>query len=68
MRDENEIKLKRAYWNGAFDTLNIPENAKSDKLNREKVVAQTWLTALDWILGQSEEIAGKQINVEDKRK
>jgi hypothetical protein len=67
MRDENEIKMKRAYWNGAFDTLNIPENAKSDKLNKEKVVAQTWLTALDWMLGQSEDAASKQLNAEDKK-
>ncbi len=59
MRDEIEIKLKRAYWNGAFDTLNIPENARSDKFNKEKTIAQTWLTALDWMLGQSDETASK---------
>jgi hypothetical protein len=55
MRNEHEVNLKRAYWMGAFDTLNTPENAKSDKLMREKITAQTWLTALDWMLGQAEE-------------
>jgi hypothetical protein len=59
MRTENEVNLKRAYWLGASDTLNTPENAKSDKLIKEKIAAQTWLTALDWMLGQSEEGPGK---------
>jgi hypothetical protein len=57
MRNEIEIKLKRAYWSGAIDTLSIPENAKSDKLNKERITAQTWLAALDWMLGQSDEKA-----------
>jgi hypothetical protein len=59
MRNENEVNLKRAYWMGASDTLNTPENAKSDKLTKEKITAQTWLTALDWILGQSDEVSSK---------
>ncbi len=59
MRTEMEIKLKRAYWNGAFDKLNTPENAKSDKLIKEKLTAQTWLIVLDWMLGQSDEAASK---------
>ncbi len=59
MRTENEIKLKRAYWFGAFDALNTPENARSDKLNKEKLTAQVWLVALDWILGQDENVADK---------
>lgn len=53
MRDENEVKLKMSYWQGAFDTLNTPENARNDKLNKDKIVAQTWLDALNWMLGQS---------------
>ncbi len=67
MRNENEVNLKRAYWSGAFDTLNIPENAKSDKLSKEKITAQTWLTALDWMLGQSDEVASKLNAHEDKK-
>ncbi len=59
MRNESEIKLKRSYWFGVFDALNTPENAKSDKLNKEKLTAQTWLVSLDWILGQDENIADK---------
>ena len=59
MRNENEIHLKRAYWNGAFDTLNTPENAKSDKFAKDKLIAQTWLASLDWILGQSDEAPDK---------
>jgi|MudIll2142460700_1097286.scaffolds.fasta_scaffold39787_3 hypothetical protein len=55
MRSENEVRLKLSYWHGAFDTLNIPENARADKLNREKIIAQTWLNALDWMLGESDE-------------
>jgi hypothetical protein len=57
MRDDNEIKLKRAYWFGVFDALNTPEKAKSDKVDKEKLTAQVWLAALDWILGQNEDAA-----------
>ncbi len=67
MRDEIEIKLKRSYWLGAFDTLNTPENAKTDKLMKEKITAQTWLTVLDWILGQSDESASKSDKPEIKK-
>jgi hypothetical protein len=67
MRNENEVKLKKAYWNGAFDTLNTPENAKSEKLNKERISAQTWLAALDWMLGQSDEAASKLDRPEDKK-
>jgi hypothetical protein len=51
MKDELEVKLKLSYWQGAFDTLNTPENARNDKLNKDKITAQTWLDALNWILG-----------------
>jgi hypothetical protein len=67
MRNENEVRLKLSYWHGAFDTLNIPENARSDKLNREKIVAQTWLTALDWMLGQSDEKPDIPFLAEEKK-
>ena len=59
MRDENEIKLKRAYWYGVYDALNTPEKAKNDKLDREKLAAQVWLAALDWMLGQSDDTEAK---------
>ncbi len=59
MRSEMEVRLKLSYWHGAYDSLNIPENARPDKLNKEKITAQTWLTALDWILGQSDEKSGR---------
>jgi len=59
MRDENEIRLKRAYWYGVFDALNVPEKARTDKLDKEKPTAQVWLAALDWLLGQGEEAASK---------
>jgi hypothetical protein len=55
MKTESEINLKRSYWNGALDMLNIPENAKSEKLLKERVIAQTWLDALDWMLAKSSE-------------
>ncbi len=55
MKNEAEINIKRSYWLGALDMLNIPENAKSDKLSKERIAAQTWLAALDWVLGQSGE-------------
>ena len=67
MRNENEVNLKRAYWMGAYDTLNTPENAKSDKLLKEKITAQVWLAALDWMLGHSDETAGK-FDTMDKKK
>jgi hypothetical protein len=55
MKDDNEIKLKRAYWYGVYDALNTPEKARNDKLDKEKLTAQIWLSALDWMLGQGEE-------------
>jgi hypothetical protein len=67
MRNESEVNLKRAYWMGAFDTLNTTENAKSDKLLKEKITAQIWLAALDWMLGQSDETASK-FDPDDKKK
>jgi hypothetical protein len=67
MRDDNEIKLKRAYWFGVFDALNTPEKAKSDKVDKEKLTAQVWLAALDWILGQNEDAAKLERPEDNKR-
>jgi hypothetical protein len=68
MRDETEIKLKRAYWYGVYDALNTPEKARTDKLDREKLTAQIWLVALDWLLGQGEGTLAKLERGEDKKK
>ena len=38
---------------------NRAENTKSDKLNKDRITAQTWLAALDWMLGQSDEAYSK---------
>jgi hypothetical protein len=57
MRDEQEVKLKRAYWAGVYDALNTPEKSRSEKLEREKLTAQVWLSVLDWRLGENEESA-----------
>ncbi len=67
MRDESEIKLKRAYWYGVYDALNTPEKARSDKSDKEKLTAQVWLAALDWLLGQGEESAKLDRTDENKR-
>jgi hypothetical protein len=54
MRSEDEVKVKISYWQGAWDILNTPEIVKSDKLNTQKITAQTWLAALDWTFGVSD--------------
>ena len=53
MIEENEVKLKRAYWQGVFDALSPAEKARSDKAERDRLTAGVWLAALDWILGQN---------------
>jgi hypothetical protein len=55
--DENEIKLKRAYWQGVFDALSHGEKSRSEKVEKDRVTAEVWLVALYWILGQKEESA-----------
>lgn len=55
MMEENEIKLKRAYWQGVFDALNPAEKSRSEKAEKDRLTAGVWLSALDWILGQGEE-------------
>jgi hypothetical protein len=68
MRDENEIKLKRSYWYGVYDALNTPEKAREGKADKEKLTAQVWLAALDWLLGQGEEAAAKLDRIEDNKR
>jgi hypothetical protein len=67
MKNESEINLKRSYWLGALDMLNIPENARSEKLNKEKITAQTWLVALDWVLSQGNETNSEVDILESKK-
>jgi hypothetical protein len=67
MRDENEIKLKRAYWSGVFDALKPSEKSRSEKSEKELLTAGVWLTALDWILGQEKESATTIGEVEDTK-
>ncbi len=55
--DENEIKLKRAYWQGVFDALSHGERSRSEKSEKDRLTAEVWLTALDWILGQKDQSA-----------
>lgn len=57
MIDENEIKMKRAYWQGVFDALSHGEKSRSEKSEKDRLTAEVWLTVLDWILGQKEESA-----------
>jgi hypothetical protein len=52
VRDENEIKLKRAYWSGVFDALKPAEKSRSEKSEKDKMTAGIWIAALDWMLGQ----------------
>ena len=55
MKDENEIQLKRSYWQGVFDALKTPDKSRSDSLNKDRLTSEVWLSALDWMLGQKEE-------------
>ncbi len=55
MKDENQVRIKRSYWEGVLDTLSTHGNTRSDKYIKEKIAAETWLVVLDWILGQAEE-------------
>jgi hypothetical protein len=68
MRDENEIKLKRSYWQGVFDALKSPDKSRSDRLDKDKLTSEVWLTALDWILGQKEDSASSIERTEQKKR
>jgi hypothetical protein len=70
MRNENEIKLKRAYWEGVYYSLNPAERHKSDKAKKEWLTAEVWLSALDWSLGlvtNSATTLGRESNINDGR-
>jgi hypothetical protein len=55
LRDENEIRLKQAYWQGVYDALSSPDRSRSERSERDRVTAEVWLAALDWLLGQAED-------------
>ena len=55
MRDESEIKLKQAYWQGFYYSLNPNEKLASKESEKTWLIASVWLTALDWVLGQATE-------------
>ena len=65
MIDENEIKLKRAYWQGVFDALTHGEKSRSDKSEKDRLTAEVWLTSLDWILGAKGESESTLANVQE---
>jgi hypothetical protein len=67
MKDENEIKLKRAYWQGVFDALKTPEKGRSDRIDKDKLTSEVWLSALDWILGQKDEPTSSIGNTEENK-
>ncbi len=58
MRDENEIRLKKAYWQGVYDALKNSDRSKSERTEKDKLTAEVWLNALDWMLGQVDDTNG----------
>jgi hypothetical protein len=56
MKNENEIQLKRAYWQGVFDALKTSRKGDGEK---ERVTAQVWVQAMDWILDKQKESDAK---------
>jgi hypothetical protein len=72
VKDETELRLKRAYWQGVFDALNPADKAKSEKsqsekTQRERLTAGVWLTALDWMLSQDDEVSSTLEKTEDTK-
>ena len=53
MRDEAEMRVKRAYWEGVYYALDPDRRARSPRSRRQWLTAETWLKALDWALGQA---------------
>ncbi len=67
MRDEYEIKLKRAYWQGVYDAVGGEGKSKSGKLEHERLTAEIWLSSLNWILTQPDEAEDTPKEVEYSR-
>jgi hypothetical protein len=57
VKSENEIKLKRAYWQGIYYSLNPENRVQSEESEKEWLTAYIWLTALDWSLGLAQDSA-----------
>ncbi len=53
MRDESEIRLKRAYWAGVYYALDPDEKLRPGRPQKPWLSAEIWLVALDWALGQA---------------
>jgi hypothetical protein len=67
VKNENEIKLKRAYWQGVYYSLNPEKRARSEKSEKEWLIASAWLAALDWSLGLAQDSATVLREVEDNK-
>ena len=67
MRDENEVKVKRAYWQGVHDASATGDRSRSERLERQRVSAKVWLTALDWILGNADESASNVAEIDTSK-
>jgi hypothetical protein len=68
MKDENEIRLKRAYWSGVFDALKPTDKSRSEKSEKDRLTAEVWIAAIDWILGEKEQPAPIIEKVENKKR
>lgn len=53
IKDENEIKLKRAYWEGVYYALDPETRSRSEKSETMWLTSEVWLNALDWVLGRT---------------
>ena len=53
MKDEEELRVKRAYWAGVYYTLDPEQRLASDKSQKAWLTAEAWLAALDWALGHA---------------
>jgi hypothetical protein len=53
MKDENEIKLKQAYWSGVYYSLDPAQRHRSQKLQKMWLTSEIWLNVLNWVLGQA---------------
>ncbi len=53
MRNEAEVREKRAYWLGVYHTLDPNKRTRSAKSQKTWLTAEVWLRALAWALGQA---------------
>jgi len=67
VKNEEEIKLKRAYWQGVYYSLKPGKRYRSEKSEEDWLTASVWLTALDWSLGIAQNSATVLNEIEDNR-